>query len=217
MKHFVCLSLVHASAFIHLPSTPLHLRNNDIATESSLRYMPHLRVNKDDNIFYNGSTRSSKSYRTGRSSVVRGFSSLEKEIVETETNDTKEAEDTGRAKSITKYLTEKMGTVDEGRLAFPEIVSGEVPRFFSNLSYKETINNEGKITKTATHKRSSIIGAAALVAGTTIGAGVLALPTATAPAGFLPSSAALCVAWFYMTISGLLIAELSINRMGETG
>jgi len=61
------------------------------------------------------------------------------------------------------------------------------------------------------------MGAAALVAGTTIGAGVLALPTATAPAGFLASSAALCVAWFYMTISGLLIAELSINRIGETG
>jgi len=55
------------------------------------------------------------------------------------------------------------------------------------------------------------------VAGTIIGDGVLPLPTATAPVGFLPSSAALIVAWFYMTISGLLIAELSINRMGETG
>jgi len=61
------------------------------------------------------------------------------------------------------------------------------------------------------------MGAAALIAGTTIGAGVLALPTATAPCGFLPSSAALLIAWAYMTISGLLIAELSINRMGETG
>lgn len=217
MKHLVCSSLVHASAFIHLPSTPLHLRNNNVATESPLRNMPHLQGNKDDKFFYNAS-RSSKSKRTGRYLVVRGVSSLEKEIVETETNnDTKEAEDTGRAKSIGKYLTEKMGTVDERRLAFPEIVSGEVPRFFSNLSYKETMNNEGQITKTATHKRSSVIGAAALIAGTTIGAGVLALPTATAPAGFLPSSAALCLAWLYMTISGLLIAELSINRMGETG
>ncbi len=50
-----------------------------------------------------------------------------------------------------------------------------------------------------------------------MGAGVLALPTATASSGFLPSSGALCIAWFYMTISGLLIAELSINRMGQTG
>ncbi len=60
-------------------------------------------------------------------------------------------------------------------------------------------------------------GAAALVSGTTIGAGVLALPTATAPAGLIPSSIALCIAWFYMTMSGLLIAELAINRIGETG
>jgi hypothetical protein len=218
MKQFVRSSLLlcHASAFIHLPSTPLHLRNNDPATVSSLRRIPRLQVNKDDNYFYTVSI-SSESKRTGRNLVVRGVSSLEKEIVETETNDTKEVEEKGTAKSFTKYITEKMGTVDEERLAFPEIVSGEVPRFFSNISYKETVNNEGKITKTATHVSGSVVGAAALIAGTTIGAGVLALPTATAPAGFLPSSAALCVAWFYMTISGLLIAELSINRMGETG
>ena len=59
--------------------------------------------------------------------------------------------------------------------------------------------------------------AAALIAGTAIGAGILAAPAATAPAGFLPSSAALFVVWWYMLVSGLLLSELSINRMGETG
>lgn len=67
------------------------------------------------------------------------------------------------------------------------------------------------------HRAGSILGAETLVSGTTIGAGILALPTATTPVGFLPSSIRSGVAWICMTISGLLIAELSINRIGETG
>lgn len=86
----------------------------------------------------------------------------------------------------------------------------------SNISYKKS-NENGNIISQALHAPGSVLGAAALVSGTTIGAGVLALPTATAPAGLLPSSVALCIAWFYMTMSGLLIAELAINRIGETG
>lgn len=39
-----------------------------------------------------------------------------------------------------------------------------------------------------------------------IGAGVLALPTVAAPAGFLPSSAALIGVWVYMVATGLLIS-----------
>lgn len=89
--------------------------------------------------------------------------------------------------------------------------------YFSNLSYEHIHTSNGKKESKAVHQSGSVIGATALIAGTTIGAGILALPTATAPSGFIPSSGALIVAWFYMLISGLLIAELSINRMGETG
>lgn len=125
-----------------------------------------------------------------------------------------------RLKQIKTFISDKIGTVDEERLAFPEIVSGEVPRMFSNISYQKLNDDsgvEGQSLVQAIHASGSVVGATALIAGTTIGAGILALPTATAPAGFLPSSFALSVAWMYMAISGLLIAELSINRMGETG
>ena len=61
------------------------------------------------------------------------------------------------------------------------------------------------------------MGAAALVAGTTVGAGVLALPAATAATGFVPSTIALLVAYVFMTTSGLLIAELTLNQIGRTG
>ena len=76
---------------------------------------------------------------------------------------------------------------------------------------------DGKTISAAVHSKGSVIGAAALVAGTTVGAGVLALPAAAAPVGFLPSSAGLMLAYVFMNTSGLLIAEVAINRIGETG
>jgi tyrosine-specific transport protein len=111
-------------------------------------------------------------------------------------------------------LAEKIGTVDDDRLVFPELQTGEVPRLYSTLSYMRA--EDGTVEK-AVHAEGSVLGSAALVAGTTIGAGVLAIPTATAAAGFLPSSAALGIAWVYMTMSGLLIAELTLNRIVTSG
>ena len=51
----------------------------------------------------------------------------------------------------------------------------------------------------------------ALVAGTTIGAGVLALPSVSYEVGFLPSLMGLLVAWLIMCSSSLSIAEVSAN------
>jgi hypothetical protein len=122
--------------------------------------------------------------------------------------------DESEGNAIWEKISDKMGKVDDNRLLFPEYNSGEVPRMFSSLKYNQ---DEETGVFTATHAAGSVLGAAALVAGTTVGAGVLALPTATAAAGFLPSSAALILAWVYMTMSGLLISELTLNRMAETG
>lgn len=106
-----------------------------------------------------------------------------------------------------------IGTVDDQRVLFPELLSGEVPRMFSSLVYKKSEDG----TLSATHAAGSTVGATALVAGTTVGAGILALPTATAGSGFVPSTVGMTIAWALMTMSGLLIAELSMNRFGETG
>lgn len=109
-------------------------------------------------------------------------------------------------------LSEKIGKIDEKRIAFPEYDDGEVTRMFSSLEY-----NKFEQGIKAEHSSGSVLGAASLVGGTMVGAGILALPQATAPVGFLPSTAAMGVAWFYMTISGLLIAELCINRLSQSG
>ena len=123
--------------------------------------------------------------------------------------------------SLWEQLNEKIGSVSEERLIHPELGSREVPRLFSNIQYKRNTDdgtdNIGESKVMAMHAAGSTLGAAALVAGTTIGAGVLALPAATVSSGFLPSTGALILSWVYMTISGLLLAELSLNRIAETG
>ena len=59
--------------------------------------------------------------------------------------------------------------------------------------------------------------AAALIAGTTVGAGVLALPAATAGAGFAASSGVLCGSWVFMAAAGLLVAEAAAAAARRTG
>ena len=98
--------------------------------------------------------------------------------------------------------------IDAGRFVFESEAFPE--RLLSALEYSP---NDNQMLR----KEGSVWGSAALVAGTTVGAGVLALPAATVSAGFLPSTAGLLVAWVIMTASGLLIAELTLNRWVATG
>ncbi|NNM44371.1 MAG: amino acid permease [Chlamydiae bacterium] len=49
-----------------------------------------------------------------------------------------------------------------------------------------------------------------LVAGTAIGAGMLALPVATAAGGFIPAFAMYLLCWIFMACTGLLILEVCI-------
>ncbi|MBI2742747.1 MAG: tyrosine transporter [Chlamydiales bacterium] len=53
-----------------------------------------------------------------------------------------------------------------------------------------------------------VLGGALLIAGTTIGVGMLALPVATGPAGFLPSVSVYILTWLFMLCTGLLMLEV---------
>lgn len=54
--------------------------------------------------------------------------------------------------------------------------------------------------------------AAALLVGTAIGGGFLALPYSTAPAGCVPSSTALAACWLLLLMESMLISDLIIDR-----
>ena len=55
----------------------------------------------------------------------------------------------------------------------------------------------------------SVIGGILLIAGSCIGAGMLALPILTGMAGFFPSLIALFAAWAFMTFTALLLVEVN--------
>lgn len=60
-------------------------------------------------------------------------------------------------------------------------------------------------------KNHKLIGGILLVAGTTIGAGMLALPVISGFAGFIPSLVLLVVFWAYMTYTALLLLEVNLS------
>lgn len=59
--------------------------------------------------------------------------------------------------------------------------------------------------------------ASMLVAGTSIGAGILALPSATYASGVVPSSMTLVLGWMFTSVAGLLIAEATQQVKLRTG
>jgi tyrosine-specific transport protein len=84
----------------------------------------------------------------------------------------------------------------------------ESTRLFSNIEF-----DGNKLT----HQSGSVLGGTALIAGTTIGAGILALPAVTLSSGVLPSTVLLIAIWLYTLISGLMIAEVTLNTMHRVG
>ncbi len=59
-------------------------------------------------------------------------------------------------------------------------------------------------------KDGSIFGGVLLVAGSCIGAGMLALPVITGIAGFAPSMLMFFLAWLFMTMTGFLLLEVNL-------
>uniref|UniRef100_A0A2P2M7U9 Tyrosine-specific transport protein isoform X2 n=1 Tax=Rhizophora mucronata TaxID=61149 RepID=A0A2P2M7U9_RHIMU len=82
----------------------------------------------------------------------------------------------------------------------------EVERLFSNLN-QVTLKREP----------GSLSSAIFLVAGTTVGAGILAIPAVTQESGFLASAVVCVICWVFMVATGLLIAEVNVNTMCELG
>lgn len=60
------------------------------------------------------------------------------------------------------------------------------------------------------HRFGHVVGGTLLIAATTIGVGMLALPVATGPGGFLPASVIYLLMWAFMLCTGLLLLEVCI-------
>ncbi len=66
------------------------------------------------------------------------------------------------------------------------------------------------------HSMGHVVGGTLLIAGTTIGVGMLALPVATGSAGFIPSAATYLLCWLFMLCTGLLLVEVCLWMPKDT-
>ncbi len=65
-------------------------------------------------------------------------------------------------------------------------------------------------------KKSKVLGGVLLVAGTTIGAGMLAMPVSTGGGGFLPSCVLLLIVWLCMLFTAFLMLEVNLWMSGDS-
>ena len=56
-----------------------------------------------------------------------------------------------------------------------------------------------------------VISGTSLIAGTTIGAGMLGIPLVTMEAGFFPAACATIGVWIFMVLTGLLYVEVALS------
>ena len=56
-----------------------------------------------------------------------------------------------------------------------------------------------------------VVSGTSLIAGTTIGAGMLGIPLVTSEAGFFPAACATFGVWIFMVLTGLLYVEVALS------
>lgn len=66
------------------------------------------------------------------------------------------------------------------------------------------------------NEKKQILGGSLLVAGTAIGAGMLALPVASATGGFFPALVVYFICWIFSFSTGLLMLEAILKMPGDT-
>lgn len=66
------------------------------------------------------------------------------------------------------------------------------------------------------HSLGHVVGGTLLIAGTAIGVGMLAMPVATGPGGFVPSVVIYLICWAFMLCTGLLLLEVSLWMPKDT-
>ncbi|TKY46168.1 Tyrosine-specific transport protein [Spatholobus suberectus] len=74
-----------------------------------------------------------------------------------------------------------------------------------------------KTSKVAEKKEGTVAGAVALIIGTSIGTGILALPKKAFPAGIIPSSISVIVCWIFLLIEAFLLVEINVCLMRKKG
>ncbi|KAF8021906.1 hypothetical protein BT93_G2138 [Corymbia citriodora subsp. variegata] len=68
-----------------------------------------------------------------------------------------------------------------------------------------------EVAEEGSEKKGTMAGAVALIVGTSIGSGILALPKKASSAGLFPSSVCMILCWAFLLIEALLLVEINVN------
>ncbi|XP_019247829.1 PREDICTED: uncharacterized protein LOC109227215 isoform X4 [Nicotiana attenuata] len=79
--------------------------------------------------------------------------------------------------------------------------------------YFANAKSEEQITQKFDKKKGTVAGAVALIIGTSIGSGILALPQKTSPAGIIPSSIAMTMCWAFLLVEALVLVEINVGLL----
>ncbi|CAN0825482.1 Tyrosine-specific transport system 1 [Linum grandiflorum] len=78
-------------------------------------------------------------------------------------------------------------------------------------------SSDDPIVELVAEKKGTIGGAVALIIGTSIGSGILALPNKALPAGIIPSSISMIICWGFLLIEAILLVELNVGLRRQKG
>ncbi|CAI0411774.1 unnamed protein product [Linum tenue] len=78
-------------------------------------------------------------------------------------------------------------------------------------------SSDDPIVEGAVEKKGTIAGAVALIIGTSIGSGILALPMKASPAGIVPSSITMILCWGFLLIQAFLLVEVNVGLRRKEG
>lgn len=95
----------------------------------------------------------------------------------------------------------------------PDGIQGAKNNIMNKGPSKISLEGGGKEDVEEVSQGGTLWGAMALIIGSTIGAGILALPDTTQDAGFVPSTTGLVGVWAFLVGQALLLAEVNINLM----
>ncbi|PHT36504.1 hypothetical protein CQW23_24204 [Capsicum baccatum] len=95
------------------------------------------------------------------------------------------------------------------RSKYPHLFSANSDQAEATKGGKECSEEAPKSCK----KKGTVAGAVALIIGTSIGSGILALPQKTSLAGLIPSSIAMTMCWAFLLIEALLLVEINVGLL----
>ncbi|KAH1151568.1 hypothetical protein GYH30_045192 [Glycine max] len=90
-------------------------------------------------------------------------------------------------------------------------------KHFARKAQKFSTGLSKRTSKVAEKKEGTVAGAVALIIGTSIGTGILALPEKAFPAGIIPSSISVIVCWIFLLIEAFLLVEINVALMRNKG